>query len=400
MFAVIVQRINKFVKLIKNKLPCHQIYFYHNVKHRDRNSQSVANFRTVVTDWIDLHFNSLITISYIETGSGIFNQFQINKMNVFLTIVTGLDVTPFEKDGDFIYKVSDSTYVPNFQMIFLNTTIFKPLLCFQTVMNVGPKFNTFKCTPYLGNIPLYGIKKELVVDWGWMYIADEGYLKLFVLTNKGEHSNIFSLYDVQSSVNKLLTKLLNSTVYCSTLGGQFDSNICTEYKTSFPLIRVEDSTVYPLIMPQYTIVFDSIAYNFITCHRARALSFSMYYTPYDIPSWIAICACVTTITVILDLYIKFYLKLKAPSSFLSLLGALIEESPTTNSTVGKALFSRIIAASWLLISTTISSAYIGLIINKFNAPVPATLYLTIPQIACETQPIGKLADALKYRISR
>lgn len=130
------------------------------------------------------------------------------------------------------------------------------------------------------------------------------------------------------------------------------------------------------------ILTDFESFSFVSCYKVNNLDFSIYTQPFQLSVWVGIAICLLTITITTDILIKLK-GLKISTSLLFVVGSLIDEGGLiTRKLLDIPVVRRYIGA-WLLLSTVITNAYIGIFINHLISPLPARKFEQFADTFCE-----------------
>lgn len=250
----------------------------------------------------------------------------------------------------------------NFKVLFLPNK-----LCIHAKLNTAPKQVHFICNNKFQNPNLIFPPLSPVFEPCWK-LRDRG-------------------FEQKHAIKNLLSSILNLR---PNLSRTFDPSCLPQYQDEdhdyVPQLTVglQVGIIDKIWNPLKTLQFTEESFNYISCYREETIVYSMYLTPFDATSWAMVVTSLLVISLVVDLFVRFYLKItSAPSSLLFFLGSIIEEpsSPPSSGVAANPHF-RLASIWYLFASVVLSNGYISFLITNLNAPFPPKIFDTIESLHC------------------
>ncbi|OXA41471.1 hypothetical protein Fcan01_23773 [Folsomia candida] len=167
-----------------------------------------------------------------------------------------------------------------------------------------------------------------------------------------------------------------------------------------------DSFVKPYAMPYKSFLYKSVTYNYISCYKEERIAYAIYLQPFDLSSWIFVAVTILMVSLLTDIYIRYYLGIRSvPSSLLYYLGNILDEpSNPSSSKVGDKTAFRTGSICYLLMTVVLSNGYINFLITKVNGPLPPKIFDTIKSLYCQdfnssfdNEEVVEINESWRYR---
>ncbi|OXA40300.1 hypothetical protein Fcan01_24951 [Folsomia candida] len=293
-------------------------------------------------------------------------------------------------------------YVENFAILFLPRDNYDITICLHHQLSF-PYLKNFQCEKTRHKFIFAAFTRLRVPPQYWHFDGQRLNMDRYLALRKegDDHWTGFSetsryiMYQVVKSVNA-------SLVWAFPCVPRESGN------SNLTVIYYRDECLYPVVsydLPRFQtnhrytstheIVLTTVdAYQFVTCYTEYELSFRFYLRPFHPQVWISIGTTLSSLAVIVSLYLKLAGNLKFPV-LIFFLGSVFEEGYPIPGKLKNLSIFRLLTWHWCLFAVVLTNCYTGGTIDVLNSKLNQVTPTTFQDLVCSQKTLPSEAGRIK-----